>query len=263
MNKPKLVAVSGGFDPLHVGHVRMIEAASKLGDELVVILNNDNWLIDKKGFTFMNQEERKEILSFLPFVSNVVISSHEIGDTDRSVAKELREIHPDIFANGGDRNKEDAQNPNSSLYKETQTCKELSIEMIFNVGHGGKVQSSSKLANTLRTQGITITRPWGSMVLYAHGENFWLKTITVTSGNRLSLQKHAKRGELWMCIKGDVYTVINGVEKTLKPFEVVQFEKETPHRLGSVNGGTIIEVGFGLCDEEDNLRLEDDYGRAS
>lgn len=261
MKNEKTVAVSGGFDPLHVGHVRMLKEASMLGNRLVVILNNDNWLINKKGYAFMDQDERKEILSFLPFVDEVVLSSHTAGDSDRSVERELRRIKPDIFANGGDRNEEDAKNPESSLYRDIETCKELGISMVFNVGRGGKVQSSSRLADALRTQGIAIERPWGSMMLYAHGKNFWLKTITVNPQSRLSLQTHEKRGELWMCIEGEVYAVVDGVETALKPFETVRFEKGTPHRLGSEKGGTVIELGFGECDEEDIIRLEDDHGR--
>lgn len=261
MKNSKTIAVSGGFDPLHVGHVRMLKEASMLGDKLVVILNNDNWLIKKKGYVFMDQDERKEILSFLPFVGEVILSSHAVGDSDRSVERELRRIKPDIFANGGDRNEEDAKNPESSLFKDIETCKELGIEMVFNVGRGGKVQSSSRLVHALRTQGVTAKRPWGSMTLYAHGTNFWLKTITVNPQSRLSLQTHEKRGELWMCIEGEVYAVVDGVQTALKPFEIVQFEKGTLHRLGSDKGGTIIELGFGECDEEDNIRVEDDYGR--
>lgn len=259
----KTVAVSGGFDPLHIGHVRLIKAARELGDRLVVILNNDNWLLKKKGYTFMNEQERKEILLAFPFVDEVVITSHQKNDEDMSVSETLRVVQPDIFANGGDRNEENAKDPHSSLYRDIHTCEELDISMVFNVGEGGKIQSSSWLADALRTKGIPMERPWGSMVLYAHGENFWLKTITVKPGSRLSLQKHTKRGELWMCIEGEVYAVIDGEQTTLKPYETVRFEKETPHRLGSESGGTIIEVGFGPCDENDNERLEDDYGRTS
>lgn len=106
------------------------------------------------------------------------------------------------------------------------------------------------------------TRPWGSMVLYAHEKSFWLKRIDVKPGGRLSLQKHEKRGELWMCIEGSVTATIDGTEKELTPFEHVAFGVNTPHRLSSEEGGSIIEIGFGECDEEDNTRLEDDYGRA-
>jgi len=145
--KKVVVAVSGGFDPIHIGHVRLFEAAKKLGDKLVVILNNDNWLADKKGAPFMNQDERRELIRALRVVDDVVLSKHKRHDSDRSVSHVLRILKPDIFANGGDRNKKDAANPASSLYRDINTCKELGIGMVFNVGRGGKVQSSSWLLN--------------------------------------------------------------------------------------------------------------------
>lgn len=146
--KKKVVAVSGGFDPLHIGHVRMFQEAKKLGDELVVILNNDNWLALKKGYTFMPAEERKEILEALRVVDRVNVTGHDLnaqGAEEMSVSKELAHVRPDIFANGGDRNEKNAADPNSSLYWDIKTCKRLGIEMVFNVGEGGKVQSSSWL----------------------------------------------------------------------------------------------------------------------
>ena len=133
--KEKIVTVSGGFDPVHIGHVRMIREASKLG-KLVVILNNDTFLIRKKGSPFMPLEERKEILENIKGVDSVFVSI----DEDDSVCKSLEAIKPDIFANGGDRKDE-------SEIRETEVCKRLGIEMIFNVG-GGKVQSSSWLTKS-------------------------------------------------------------------------------------------------------------------
>ena len=139
MKKMVVVAVSGGFDPIHFGHVRMIKAAKALGDELVVILNNDNWLTAKKGFFFMPELERKEILEAINGVDRVVITDHAVGDPDKSVCRALREIKPDIFANGGDRH------PEGDPVPEVEVCKELGIEMVYNVGAGGKIQSSSWL----------------------------------------------------------------------------------------------------------------------
>ena len=144
-SKKVVVAVSGGFDPIHIGHIRMFEKARALGDELVVILNNDNWLKKKKGSSFMPEKERKEVIEALRTVDRVVITKHKVNDKDMSVSHMLREIKPQIFANGGDRNEADAANPDSSLHKDMATCKQLGIEMIFNVGKGGKVQSSSWL----------------------------------------------------------------------------------------------------------------------
>lgn len=134
----KIVAVSGGFDPVHIGHARLFREAKKLGDSLVVIINNDNWLRTKKGFVFMPEQERAELISYFADVDEVIVTSHSEDDPDRSVSRELAQIQPHIFANGGDR-KNEADIPESLV------CMEHNIEMIFNVGQGGKVQSSSWL----------------------------------------------------------------------------------------------------------------------
>ena len=96
MEKPLIVAVSGGFDPVHVGHIRMIKEAKSLGVVLVVILNNDNWLKKKKGSAFMSQDERKEIIEALRAVDEVVLTKHPENPTDMSVCQALEEIHPDM-----------------------------------------------------------------------------------------------------------------------------------------------------------------------
>ncbi len=138
MASPRVVAVSGGFDPIHIGHVRMFEEARALGDRLVVILNNDNWLLSKKGFVFMPQDERAEVLASLRAVDEVVITDHILDDPDRSVCRTLEALRPDVFANGGDRK-------NVADIPEALVCERCGIEMAFNVGFGGKVQSSSWL----------------------------------------------------------------------------------------------------------------------
>lgn len=137
VRKKVVVAVSGGFDPIHIGHVRMFEKARALGDELVVILNNDNWLKKKKGFAFMPEKERKEVIEALRAVDRVVISKHGPDPKDMSVVRELLALKPHIFANGGDRKHNNVP--------EVSVCNEMGCEMIFNIGAGGKVQSSSWL----------------------------------------------------------------------------------------------------------------------
>ena len=96
----KSIAVSGGFDPLHVGHLRMMQEAAQHGN-LIVIMNSDEWLLRKKSYVFMPWEERAEIIKAYDFVSEVVMAK----DEDRTVVQSLEEIKPDIFANGGDREK--------------------------------------------------------------------------------------------------------------------------------------------------------------
>ena len=143
MDKKKIiVTVSGGFDPVHIGHVRMFEEARALGDRLVVILNNDNWLIQKKGFVFMPEAERKEVIEAFRAVDEVVVTKHEAGTADMSVCKALEEVRPDIFANGGDRKLDNIP--------EVATCEAIGCAMVFNVGRGGKVQSSSELARKMQ-----------------------------------------------------------------------------------------------------------------
>ncbi len=133
--KPIVVAVSGGFDPVHVGHVELFKRARKLGDKLVVILNNDHWLEKKKQCVFMPQGERKKIIESLRYVDKVVVTRHEPNPADISVCRELRKIKPDIFANGGDRF--------SDNIPEVGVCRLLGCKMVFGVGR--KIQSSSWL----------------------------------------------------------------------------------------------------------------------
>ncbi len=144
MNDKKItvVAVSGGFDPVHIGHIRLFKEARALGDKLVVILNNDNWLKKKKGYVFMPEQERKEILEAIHYVDEVVVTNHPPNPDDMSVCQELRQIKPDIFANGGDRKEDNVP--------EVKVCREIGCRMEFNVGQGGKVQSSSWLVNKFR-----------------------------------------------------------------------------------------------------------------
>ena len=135
--KKTVVAVSGGFDPVHIGHVRMFNEAKQLGDELVVILNNDNWLRKKKGFVFMKEQERKEIIEGFKSVDRVIITRHEADTSDVSICESLKELRPHIFVNGGDRK------PDGDPVPEVAACKTLGIKMVYNIGRGGKIQSSS------------------------------------------------------------------------------------------------------------------------
>ena len=116
--------VSGGFDPVHIGHIRMIREASQYGD-VIVVANSDEWLYRKKGFNFMTFKHRAEILESIKGVK--VVSS--VDDSDGSVCEAIRRIKPTYFANGGDRN--DKNTPEKEL------CEELGIEMLWGVGGSG------------------------------------------------------------------------------------------------------------------------------
>ena len=125
------VAVSGYFDPIHVGHLDYLEHAKKLGDKLIVIVNNNYQCVLKKGKPFMDELDRMRIVKSLHMVDEVFLSV----DSDRSVCKSLEEIKPDIFANGGDR-------ANSEI-PESTICSKYNIQIID--GLGDKIRSSSSL----------------------------------------------------------------------------------------------------------------------
>jgi D-beta-D-heptose 7-phosphate kinase/D-beta-D-heptose 1-phosphate adenosyltransferase len=146
--KHVVVAVSGGFDPIHIGHVRMFERAKALGDELVVILNNDNWLTKKKGYVFMPEEERKEVIEALWAVDRVMLTGHKPNPDDMGVSAEIKKLRPHIFGKGGDRSPSDTPIPGS----EVETCGAINCKIVYNLGRGGKVQSSSWLVDKLRKQ---------------------------------------------------------------------------------------------------------------
>ncbi len=127
----KIVAVSGYFDPLHLGHIEYLQKAKELGDKLIVIVNNDKQAILKKGYEFIPFKERIEIIKSLKYVDEVFPSI----DEDKTVCKSLEKLKPDIFAKGGDRF--------SYEIPEAVICNKLNIKIIH--GLGDKIQSSSEL----------------------------------------------------------------------------------------------------------------------
>lgn len=127
----KTIMVSGGFDPIHIGHIRMILDAAKHG-EVVVVANSDDWLMRKKGYVFMSWEERAEIIGSI----RGVVQVEHVDDSDNSVCEAIQRCRPDAFANGGDRK--------GNNTPEVALCDKLGIDLVWNVG-GGKIQSSSKL----------------------------------------------------------------------------------------------------------------------
>ncbi len=135
------VAVSGAFDPIHVGHIRYIHEAAKLGDRLVVILNRDDFLLKKKGFVFSPFNERKEILENIKGVDEVVAAV----DEDQTVRKTRELIKPDIFAKGGD-------GTGPVNIPEADTCRKIGCKLVTNVG-GGKIRSDNELSLRVKELG--------------------------------------------------------------------------------------------------------------
>lgn len=137
--KTKTIMVSGGFDPVHIGHIQMIEEAASWG-AVIVVINSDKWLRRKKGYVFMPWKERAHIMGNIKGVSLVT----GVDDTDGTVCSALGYHKPDAFANGGDRKKENTP--------EMDLCDELGIQMLWGVGGTGKPQSSSWLVNKAMEQ---------------------------------------------------------------------------------------------------------------
>jgi len=135
--KKPTVMVSGGFDPIHAGHIRMIRHAAEFGD-VIVIANSDNWLYRKKGFIFMEWEKRVEILNAIKGV--ILVDS--VDDSDGTVCEAIRRLKPTYFANGGDRGKKNTP--------EQSVCEELNIELLWSIGGDEKLDSSSELARKAR-----------------------------------------------------------------------------------------------------------------
>jgi len=131
------VMVSGGFDPVHAGHIRMIRHAAEFGD-VIIVANSDDWLFRKKGFIFMEWVRRVEILNAIKGV--ILVDS--VDDTDGTVCEAIRRLRPTYFANGGDRGR--------STTPEQTVCEELGIELLWGVGGEEKLDSSSELAKKVR-----------------------------------------------------------------------------------------------------------------
>ena len=142
------VMVSGGFDPVHAGHIRMIRHAAEFGD-VIIIANSDDWLFRKKGFVFMEYERRIEILNAIKGV--ILVDS--VNDSDGTVCEAIRRIKPTYFANGGDRGR--------SNTPEQKVCEELGVELLWGIGGEEKLQSSSELTKKVRDFDIPPVRASG------------------------------------------------------------------------------------------------------
>jgi D-beta-D-heptose 7-phosphate kinase/D-beta-D-heptose 1-phosphate adenosyltransferase len=197
----KIVLVTGGFDPLHSGHISYLKAAKQLGDMLIVGVNSDEWLIRKKGAAFMPYSERAEIIRNLVSVDCVI----NFSDNDNSAKDAIitvRQQYPHdkiIFANGGDRNSKNI--PEMDFADDN-------IEFVFGVGGEDKKNSSSWILQEWKAP--KTERQWGYYrVLHEPNKNVKLKELTVEPGKSLSMQKHRKRKEFWFVSEGvaSVWTV--------------------------------------------------------
>ena len=190
----KIVLVTGGFDPLHSGHIAYFEAARILGDMLIVGINSDEWLTRKKGQPFMDVYERCRIIESLRVVDKVICYPDADGSSKNAITG-VRAMYSDatiIFANGGDRTKENI--PEMDLVDDN-------LEFVFGVGGEDKKNSSSWILQEWKAP--KTERPWGYYRVLHEVPGMKVKELTVNPGQTLSMQRHKLRSEYWIVSEGE------------------------------------------------------------
>jgi len=250
----KIVLCTGGFDPVHSGHIKLLKASKTLGDMLIVGINSDAWLERKKGRAFMPFQERACIIDNLSMVDYVI----NFSDDDNTACDAIRKVraeYPDaeiIFANGGDRTKE---NIPEMIFDD--------VEFVFGVGGEDKANSSSWILQEWKAP--KTNRTWGYYrVLHENGKQVKLKELTVAPGKYLSMQRHSDRAEHWFVAEGTatVYTVNRSTDTELlgvfDTFEHIHINRTEWHQLANETSAPlkIIEIQYGEnCVEEDIERI--------
>lgn len=252
------VLVTGGFDPLHSGHIEYFKEAKKLGNKLVVGLNSDEWLTNKKGKPFMPLNERMEIVGNLSMVDEIITFEDDKENSSIEAIIKVVEKNPDskiIFANGGDRTSKNI--PEMESFKDNPN-----IEFVFGVGGDYKKNSSSWIVDDWKSP--KSVRPWGWYKVIDEKPGYKVKEILVNPKSRLSLQSHTKRSETWVVIKGQATVTLGEELKTLDINQSIHIPVETKHRIENKLDQplVIIEIQMGSYFGEDDIqRYEDDYQR--
>ena len=249
-----VVLVTGGFDPLHKGHIEYFKEAKKLGDKLIVGVNSDEWLTRKKGRPFMPFEDRCAIIKELSIVDKVI----GFDDSDDSACQAIfhtLSTHGNIkviFANGGDRT--NTTTPEYATYGDMPN-----VEFAFGVGGTNKMNSSSWILDEWKTQ--KTERQWGYWRVLDHKpeQGYKVKELVIYPGKALSDQKHFKRAEQWIVLEGvvDMQTEWNGNISSLQltphgqPYEIGKEVWHLASNTGTENAH-ILEIQWGSeCIEED------------
>jgi cytidyltransferase-like protein len=196
----KIVLITGGFDPLHSGHIAYFKAAKKLGDILVVGVNSDSWLTRKKGAPFMPFRERAEIVRNIVGVDFVIDFNDSDGSAKHAIQM-VRQSYPQdqiIFANGGDRTNDNI--PEMDIIDDN-------LQFVFGVGGVNKANSSSWILQEWKAP--KTERPWGYYRVLHEVPGMKVKELTVNPGQSLSMQRHWLRSEYW--IVNDGAAVVNSM----------------------------------------------------
>lgn len=255
----KIVVISGGFDPIHSGHIAYINAAKKFGDKLIVALNSDNWLKEKKEKYFLPFIERKIILESIRGVDEVIdFDDDEYGSCIKGLEK-IKNLYPNnkiVFCNGGDRNKQNI--PEMSV---------PNIEFAFSVGGDNKANSSSWILKNW--QYYHEERVWGEFFNLFSDDVVKVKELIVAPKKGLSFQKHFFRSEIWFVSKGACQVLYSeespedAKEIELIKDETIFIKKEAWHQIINPHNEPchIIEIQYGEKTIEDDIERLNYYGK--
>ena len=255
-----IVLVTGGFDPLHSGHIAYLEEARQLGDTLIVGLNSDAWLRRKKGKAFMPVEERGAIVDALGCVDKVIgfDEEYDADDTACMFIKDMLEYNPTakvIFANGGDR--KTGNIPEESI---------IDPRLMFAQSVGGDDKKNSSSWILKDWEAPKVERGWGHYRELYKGDGFAVKELVINPHSKLTMQKHQCRSETWNLVSGQAHVLISNrtepegpSRQTLTPPNPVDIPSGTWHQ--GVNDSNepahIIEIWKGpseLLNEDDIVR---------
>jgi D-beta-D-heptose 7-phosphate kinase/D-beta-D-heptose 1-phosphate adenosyltransferase len=252
----KIVLITGGFDPLHSGHIEYFKAAKKLGDILIIGVNSDAWLTRKKGTPFMPYTERATIVKNIVGVDFVIDFDDSDGSAKRAIWM-VRQSYPQdriIFANGGDR---------TSTNIPEMDIEDDNLEFVFGVGGEDKKNSSSWILQEWKAP--KTDRQWGYYrVLHEDGKEVKVKELTVDPGKKLSMQRHQDRAEHWFVVEGiaTVYTVNQSTDCELygvyHKHQSLHINKTQWHMLSNETNQPlkVVEIQYGdRCVEEDIERV--------
>jgi len=250
----KISVISGGFDPLHSGHISYIQSAAQEGQKLIICLNSDAWLENKKGKFFLPFKERKLILENLVGVDEVIgFQDDDLGSAIHGLITIQKKYPEDeiIFCNGGDRN--DGNIPEMSL---------AGINFLFSIGGDNKKNSSSWILKEWNLE--SETRVWGKFFNLHQDKNVKVKELVVLPGKGMSFQRHFHRSEIWLVSKGKCLINFskdkpeNTKEIILNTHDHLIVETKNWHQITNPYDVPchIIEIQYGLkTNEEDIERL--------
>ena len=251
----KVVLVTGGFDPLHSGHIAYFKSAQKLGDKLVVGVNSDAWLTRKKSRPFMPGGERTSIIQNLTMVDHCVLFDDD-DNTSKEAIKNVRFMYPDahiIFANGGDRTSDNIPEMDTEVEN---------ISFVFGVGGEDKKNSSSWILKEWSQP--TTERAWGRYTVLDKGEGWQVKQLEFDAGKALSDQRHSKRSEHWHVVEGIIrmdleYQNGDTKSKTYYPGSSIDIPHRTWHKATNIGDVTarVVEVWLGVELTEEDIERRD------